>query len=253
MAGESMVEGLSIEVPTESTMKPIHIFRHIACEGPGYLGEVLARNEIPHHVIHVDQGAPIPESPVEASALVFMGGPMSVNDPLPWIREELALIERAFTEGVPLLGHCLGGQLISRALGAAVTVNPVKEIGWFPVEHVSGPDSAPLLTDIPDGFKAFHWHGETFSLPEGAVPLLRSEHCENQAWAMDSALAFQCHIEMTERMVREWALEYAHELTPVTASVQSAEAMQECLGERVGELQAVADLFYSRWLAQFAF
>ncbi len=233
-------------------MKPIHIFRHIACEGPGYLGEFLDRHEIPYHVIHVDQGAPIPESPVEASALVFMGGPMSVNDPLPWVSEELALIRRAFRADIPLLGHCLGGQLISRALGAAVTPNPVKEIGWFRVERVSGPDWDPLLVDIPDGFQAFHWHGETFSLPEGAVPLLRSEYCDHQAWAMGSALAFQCHIEMTERMVREWGLEYAHELVSVTPSVQSAEAMRERLSERVGELQAVADLFYTRWLTHFA-
>jgi len=233
-------------------MKPIHIFRHIACEGPGYLGDVLDRHEIPYQVIHVDQGAPIPESPAEASALVFMGGPMSVNDPLPWVSEELALIRRAFRADVPLLGHCLGGQLISRALGATVTANPVKEIGWFPVERVPGADAAPLLADIPDGFQAFHWHGETFSLPEGAVPLLRSEYCDHQAWAMGSALAFQCHIEMTERMVREWGLEYAHELVSVTPSVQSAEAMRERLSERVGELQAVADLFYTRWLTHFA-
>ncbi len=233
-------------------MKPIHIFRHIACEGPGYLGDFLDRCAIPYLVIHVDQGAPIPESPDEASALVFMGGPMSVNDPLPWIRQELALIRRAFEADIPLLGHCLGGQLISRALGAAVTANPAKEIGWFPVERVPGADSEPLLADIPDGFQAFHWHGETFSLPEGAVLLLRSEYCDHQAWAMGSALAFQCHIEMTEPMVREWASEYAHELVSVAPSVQSAEAMGERLPERVGELQAVADSFYTRWLAHLA-
>ncbi len=233
-------------------MKPIHIFRHIGCEGPGYLGDVLGRHKIPYHVIHVDQGAPIPESPAEASALVFMGGPMSVNDPLPWIREELALIRRAFTAEIPLLGHCLGGQLISRALGAAVTANPVKEIGWFPVERVPGAESDPLLADIPERFHAYHWHGETFSLPEGSVPLLRSEYCDHQAWAMGSTLAFQCHIEMTEQMVREWALEYAHELDSVAPSVQSAAAMQERLPERVGELQAVAELFYTRWLAHVA-
>ncbi len=231
-------------------MKPIHIFRHIACEGPGYLGEVLDRREIPYQVIHVDQGAPIPESPVEASALVFMGGPMSVNDSLTWIEEELALIRRAFDQGIPLLGHCLGGQLISRALGAVVTANPVKEIGWFPVQRVSSPAANRRLVDIPERFDAYHWHGETFSLPDGAVPLLRSEHCDRQAWAMGGVLAFQCHIEMTESMVREWAAEYAHELDTAAPSVQSAAEMQERLSERVRDLQAVADRFYSRWLAE---
>ena len=233
-------------------MKPVYIFRHIACEGPGYLGEVLDRHEIPYQVIHVDQGAPIPESPAEASAFVFMGGPMSVNDPLPWIGEELALIRRAFDAGTPLLGHCLGGQLISRALGGVVTANPVKEIGWFPVERVAGPEADQLLVDIPRRFQAYHWHGETFSLPNGAVLLLRSEHCDHQAWAMGSTLAFQCHIEMTEPMVREWTTEYAHELEPVTPTVQSTAVMQEGLSERVRDLQGVADLIYRRWLGHVA-
>ena len=103
--------------------------------------------------------------------------------------------------------------------------------------------------DIPERFDAYHWHGETFSLPDGAVPLLRSEHCDRQAWAMGGVLAFQCHIEMTESMVREWAAEYAHELDSAAPSVQSAEEMQERLSERVRALQAVADRFYSLWLA----
>ncbi len=230
-------------------MKPVYIFRHIACEGPGYLGEVLDRREIPYQVIHVDQGAPIPEAPLDTYALVFMGGPMSVNDPLPWVEEELVLIKRAFDEGIPLLGHCLGGQLISRALGAVVTANAVKEIGWFPVERVSSPEADRLLAGIPERFDAYHWHGETFSLPDGAVPLLRSEHCDRQAWAMGGTLAFQCHIEMTGSMVREWAAEYAHELDTAAPSVQSAVQMQEGLSERVQDLQAVADRFYRLWLA----
>ncbi len=230
-------------------MKPIHAFRHIACEGPGYFGDVLDRHGIPYQEIHVDRGAPIPQSPAGASALVFMGGPMSVNDSLPWIADELALIRRAYEADIPLLGHCLGGQLISRALGAEVTANTVKEIGWFPVEQVPGAESEPLLAGIPKRFSAYHWHGETFSLPEGAVRLLSSEHCERQAWAMGSTLAFQCHIEMTEAMVREWAAEYAPELQTRAPSVQSATQMQERLSERVRALQAVADKFYGRWLA----
>ncbi len=233
-------------------MKPIYVFRHIACEGPGYLAEVMERNNASYQLIPIDQGAEIPESPAGASGLVFMGGPMSVNDSLAWINAELSLIRRAFEEEIPLLGHCLGGQLISKALGASVYANPVKEVGWFPVERVSSPESTEILGDIPQRFHAFHWHGETFSLPAGAVPLLRSEYCERQAWAMGSTFAFQCHIEMTEEMVRAWSLEYAHELESNEPSVQSAEAMQAHLNEHVRESQAVADEIYGRWLEHVA-
>ncbi|MCG8324358.1 MAG: type 1 glutamine amidotransferase, partial [Thiotrichales bacterium] len=111
-------------------MKPVRIFRHIEFEGPGYLGEFLTRRNIPFEVIAVDQGDNIDPDPGNASALVFMGGPMSVNDELDWIDLELNLIRNAYSRDIPMLGHCLGGQLISRALGAEVIQNPVREIGW---------------------------------------------------------------------------------------------------------------------------
>jgi len=230
-------------------MKPLYIFRHVACEGPGYLADVLTGRDIPYRLICIDQGAAVPESPEGASGLVFMGGPMSVNDPLTWIEEELALIHRAAQSGVPMLGHCLGGQLISKALGGTVTANAVKEIGWLPVERVPGAEADAVLAELPERFDVYHWHGERFSLPEGAVPLLRSEHCERQAWAKDSILALQCHVEMKDDMVREWAALYRDELETAAPTVQSAKAMQERLPERVTALQRVADVLYGRWLA----
>jgi len=229
-------------------MKPLYIFRHVACEGPGYLADVLMGRDIPHRLICIDQGAAVPESPDGASGLVFMGGSMSVNDPLTWIEEELALIRRAAKAGVPMLGHCLGGQLISKALGGTVMANAVKEIGWLPVARVPGPEADALLGELPERFDVYHWHGETFSLPEGAVPLLRSEHCERQAWARGNILALQCHVEMKADMVREWAALYRDQLEAVAPTVQSAEAMQERLSERVVDLQRVADVLYGRWL-----
>ena len=229
-------------------MKPVYIFRHVACEGPGYLADVLARREIPHRLVRVDEGEPIPPSPDGASGLVFMGGPMSANDPLPWLQEEISLIQRAAGQGVPLLGHCLGGQLISKALGAQVTPNPVKEIGWYPVERVPGPEAAALLGPLPSRFIAYHWHGETFSLPDGVAPALRSDYCERQAWVKGNVLALQCHVEMTAEMVREWARLYADELVFDSASVQSAAAMMDGLDERVRESQGAANVLYEHWL-----
>ncbi len=230
-------------------MKPIRIFRHIDCEGPGYLAEVLDRKGVPHELIAIDLDEPVPANLDDVSALVFMGGPMSVNDALPWIAEELALIRRAASLGLPLLGHCLGGQLISKALGADVRANPVQEIGWHSVRPVRSAGSEEWLKDLPASFEAYHWHGETFDLPAGAVPLLASRYCANQAYALGNVLAFQCHIEVTEAMVREWARRYAAEIAEPTESVQDAAAMTVDLERRAGILNRLADMLYERWLA----
>ena len=111
-------------------MKPVAIFRHIPIEGPGYFATFLDNNHIPWRLIKIDAGEKLPASIDEFSGLVFMGGTMSVNDDLPWIGQELSLIRQAVAADVPVLGHCLGGQLMAKALGGQVTQNPTKEIGW---------------------------------------------------------------------------------------------------------------------------
>ena len=229
-------------------MRPVTIFRHIRCEGPGYLAEVLDRQAIPYRIIEVDNNEDIPDSIEDSAGLVFMGGPMSVNDPLPWIEQELALIRMAQDKGLPVLGHCLGGQLISRALGGTISANPVKEIGWHPVRKAETAAATDWLRDLPAQATLFHWHGETFSIPEGAELLLENDHCAHQAFAIGNTLALQCHVEMTAPMVSEWAELYKEELQQVTASVQSATQMTTRLPERIRAAQQVADRLYQRWL-----
>lgn len=111
-------------------MKPVAVFRYSGTEGPGYFARYLAARGIPWTLVKIDSGDPLPLLPSNYAGLVLMGGPMSVNDDLPWIPHALALIARAIDEEVPVLGHCLGGQLMARALGGSVGPNPVKEIGW---------------------------------------------------------------------------------------------------------------------------
>ncbi len=230
-------------------MKPVRIFRHHPSEGPGYLSTVLEGAGIPYQLVAIDQGEPVPAALDDISGLVFMGGPMSVNDPLPWIADELALIRRARGARVPLLGHCLGGQLISKALGGTVTPNPVKEIGWFPVERVDNPAAAPWLEGLPAAFEAYHWHGETFSLPADAQWLLKSAHCAHQGFAIgDHVLALQCHIEMTADMVRNWAAHGGEEIAVTGTTVQSAMEMTRDLDTRCARLQSNAEPLYRRWL-----
>jgi GMP synthase-like glutamine amidotransferase len=229
-------------------MKPLYIFRHIECEGPGYLDEVLSRLAIPSRLIAIDRNDAIPTTVEDCSGLVFMGGPMSVNDPLPWIGRELDLIRQAHAQGLPVLGHCLGGQLISKALGGTVSVNPVREIGWHPVRKLPNDTAESWLHELPSGMEVFHWHGETFSVPEHAVCVLESDHCARQAFAAGNTLALQCHVEMTAPMVREWASLYRRELDDSSPAVQSSETLMEKLDERIATLQGVAERLYRRWL-----
>jgi GMP synthase-like glutamine amidotransferase len=234
-------------------MKPILIFRHIECEGPGYLAQVLRRRDLSYKIVAVDQGQAIPNSLNNASALVFMGGPMSVNDPDRWIQDELQLIRMAIEAGVPLLGHCLGGQLISKAMGAEVTFNPVREIGWHKVDTIAGVESGRWLAGLKFPIELYHWHGETFALPPGVTPLLQSAFCRNQAWALNNILALQCHVEMEPAMVNEWAELYADQIAEPGLSIQSREQMNENLETRIHAAQRVADALYTEWLKRAGF
>ena len=226
----------------------IWIFRHAPHEGPGYLADYLKRHNHPQRLIRIDQQDVIPSSIDGAAGIVLMGGPMSVNDPLPWIPRITQLIQEAVAADVPILGHCLGGQLISKALGGTITRNPVKEIGWLPVQRVNDGLAREWLSDLPPEFEVFHWHGETFTIPSGATRILASRDCPNQAFVIGKTLAFQCHIEMTAGIVREWARLGANELAPVCATVQNPSVMIAGLEERVPRLQVIADKFYDRWL-----
>ncbi|ALP52232.1 glutamine amidotransferase [Candidatus Tenderia electrophaga] len=229
-------------------MKPICILRHVAAEGPGYFGTFLKRHHLPFQVIHLDLGEPVPATPEDCAALVFMGGPMSVNDDIPWIGPALALIRRAVAIEMPVLGHCLGGQLISKALGGTVRPNPVKELGWFEVRQARNPAAADWLAGLPPSFTAFHWHGETFTIPEGASNILSSRHCPHQAFVMGNTLAMQCHVEMTADMVMDWARLHADEIAHAGDSIQTLEQLSQDLEQRIATLQSHADALYKRWL-----
>lgn len=230
-------------------MKPVIIFRHALTEGAGYLGNFLTEKQIPWRMIRIDQGDPLPATMQQFSGMVLMGGPMSVNDDLPWITPLLTLINEAYQADIPLLGHCLGGQLISKALGASVGKNPVKEIGWGEIK-VSQHAEARKWFGKTQSFQGFHWHGETFALPDNATHLLASAHCQNQAYSIGKHLAFQCHIEMTVEMVKTWCKVGTDELAEAADSpgVQQAEVMQVELESRIAELNAMAKPVYERWI-----
>jgi GMP synthase-like glutamine amidotransferase len=229
-------------------MKPVAVFRAARSEGPGYFASYLERRSIPLQVVALDEGAPVPRDPRRFSGLVFMGGPMSVNDELPWIAPALELVRDAVRTDVPVLGHCLGGQLMAKAFGGAVHANPVKEIGWGEVRVAQNQLAREWLGDLP-GFESFHWHGETFSIPPGATRVLEGPHCANQAFALGKHFGMQCHVEMTEALVEAWLRGGADEIRDAAGSpgVQKPEAIQRNLAARLEALHAVADRIYDRW------
>jgi len=230
-------------------MKPVGIFRHARSEGPGYFATYLERRSIAWQLVALDEGAAVPRDPRAFSGLVFMGGPMSVNDSLPWIIPALELIREAVRNDLPVLGHCLGGQLMSKAFGGEVRANPVKEIGWGEMRALDNAIAREWLGGVRS-FHAFHWHGETFSIPPGGTRLMENAHCANQAFALGKHLGLQCHVEMTQDMVHSWIKGGADEIREAAASpgVQKPAEIENDLKGRLAELHEVASRLYDRWV-----
>ena len=231
-------------------MKPVAIFRHSPTEGPGYFATYLESRDLPWRLVALDRDEGVPARPEEFSGLVFMGGPMSVNDDLPWIAPVLELIRKAVAAGVPVLGHCLGGQLMAKALGGSVGRNPVKEIGWGEIEVADNSQARAWFGPDLTSFESFHWHGETFTIPPGAVRIMGNRNCENQGFVMGRNLGMQCHVEMTEQLIDSWCESGAEEIvgSKTSPAVQSAEQMKNRMQEKIVAMRRVADRLYDRWI-----
>jgi GMP synthase-like glutamine amidotransferase len=178
----------------------------------------------------------------------MMGGPMSVNDNVPWVAPVCDLLRESVAKGVPVVGHCLGGQLLAKALGAPVTRAPVAEIGWVDVQATDAGARSEWFGGR-ERFTTFQWHYDAFALPKGAVRVLTNGFNANQAYVIDDRhIGFQCHIEMTPELVATWLQSGADEL-PANSSgpTQSADDIRRDLPAQIAALHAVADDVYARW------
>jgi GMP synthase-like glutamine amidotransferase len=191
-----------------------HCLQHVPFEGLGSIESWLEAHgcELTHTRFFESAGLPDTRA---IDFLVIMGGPMSVNDEdeFPWLASEKQFVREVIESGKPVLGICFGAQIIASAMGARITPNPAKEIGWFPIQAVDSNDGSTFR--FPASETVFHWHGETFDLPPGAMRLAKSEGCENQAFQLGKAvIGLQFHLETTPVSAREIAAHCREELVP---------------------------------------
>ena len=186
-------------------------FRHVPFEGLGLIQPALEDNGISVEFPDLFRnGTSLPDV-AAADGLIFMGGPMSANDDLPYLKQEIEFIRQAVKRGQPVLGVCLGSQLIAKALGAKVYKNSSKEIGWFDVHLTEAGRQDPILSGLEGSETVFHWHGETFDLPEGASWLAYSDACRHQAYRVGSkTYGLQFHLEVTPEMIGDWCTQDAN-------------------------------------------
>jgi GMP synthase-like glutamine amidotransferase len=234
-------------------MSKVLILRFEKTGGPGYFGRYLDRQRLPYELVRVDQGDPLPESIAGVSGVCLLGGVMSANDDqLPWVPQVLSIIRDAHGRSIPLLGHCLGGQLIARALGGSVTRSPAVEIGWLPVEVINDGGSPAWCRGLPPAIDVFQWHNETFSIPPGATKLFHRDACPNQGFQLGNTLALQFHLEVLPETVGEWASLFLDDSHRSCETVHSREHMLEDILAKAERSHRAADHIYAQWCENLA-
>lgn len=244
---------------------PIHIIQHSPIHGPGYLEKVLQRRRVPYEIYSVTRLASKLAYEPPMSGLVLLGGPFDThNRNLPWLQQELRLIEQAISHGTAVLGHGFGAELIATALDSQVVRSPVKQIGWFTVKPADNDAAHAWLEGIPKWLEVFKWRGQSFDIPPGALALLKGDWSLTEAFVLDNILAFQGHLEIDHEMLAQWLHEYSDEVAhPLPdphydpelvinwdAVVQGPEMIYSNLETRLEKLHQAADLIYDRWLTQ---
>ncbi len=212
-----------------------HYFQHVPFEGLGSMEPWLKKTGCEITGTLFFQSAVLPD-PDTIDILIIMGGPMGVHDEeqYPWLAAEKAFISDFTRSGKPVLGICLGAQLIASAMGARVYPGPEKEIGWFPIYGT--PQTEDSAFAFPPSLEVFHWHGDTFDLPEGAVRLARSKGCVNQAFQFGkSVIALQFHLETTPESARAIVSNCRNELVPA----QYIQTEQEILSRGPESFRAI--------------
>lgn len=220
-------------------------------DGPAHLARWLRRARRPYTVVSIEANVQVPASAEAWDAIAMLGGPMSVNDGRkPWLKRAQAFMQDAIARGRPIIGHCLGGQMLAKSLGAVVGPSPQPEIGWCDVEATDDPLAAEILG--PERrLRVFQWHEEAFALPAGAVRLAGNAACPNQAFAFGPHVGLQFHVEVDDEKLGRWHVEAGQGAAALRQfpNVQDEAAMRADTARCLADSQRLAERLYTRWLA----
>ena len=226
----------------------VTILQHIHCETPGIISQCLQLADIDARLIRAFEGNPIPSDMDAQAGLIVMGGPMSVYDhrQFPFLLEEQRLIEAALKDDKPVLGVCLGSQLLAATLGAEVKSGARKEIGWHPIELLEGAAGDRLWNGLPSRFTAFHWHGDVFDLPNGSIALAASDMTPCQGFRYGrTAYGFLFHMEVTETIIKDLIREFRQELA--AENIAAVSIIQQ-IEDYLPNLQSLGKDVFNRWV-----
>lgn len=223
------------------------VLQHVACEGPGIIEDALSSRGLYTKVIRIHEGQVVPGRIRGASGLVIMGGPMGVYETgrFPHLRAEMKLIEAAMREAIPILGVCLGSQLLAATLGAHVYPGTRKEIGWYDIRVSDAAKADTLFRGTADSFTAFHWHGDVFELPQGAVSLASSKITEHQGFRYgNSAYGLLFHLEVKRSQIDTIVRTFHEEL--LGAGIDSEPILADA-DAHISQLMEVGSLIFGGW------
>lgn len=236
-------------------MRKILVFQHVAHELLGTLNPLLKDSGFRIRYVNFDRDPTARPSLDGYFGLVVLGGPMNVDqvDLYPFLAVEVELVAEALQRGMPVLGICLGSQIMARALGADVRPHHSKEIGWYQINPTAAGADDPVFAGMSDTEHIFQWHGDTFDIPSGAVHLASSPDCENQAFRYgDTAYGFQFHLEVDRPMVERW-LTVPHnrqEIADLNGAIDPEQIRSDTL-QHIDKLQRLSDDTFSRWIKLF--
>ena len=228
------------------------IFQNVEGEGSGIIGDILDQRKWDRKTIHLYRGEAFPKNCQEYTLLVVMGGPMNVyeEDVYPFLAQETRIIREALEQDQPVIGFCLGAQLMAKASGVMVSKGPKKEVGWYTVQLTDQGTKDPFLKSFPEKFFVFQWHGDTFHLPDGAVRLVSSEDYLNQAMRIGTkSYGFQFHFEITKDMISEW-LEAGQEEFKQIKDRNLPEKILIDADTHIPQAHALAELFFNNYLGK---
>ncbi|MGY5148802.1 MAG: type 1 glutamine amidotransferase [Candidatus Nitrosopumilus sp. bin_68KS] len=225
-------------------MSDVLLVQNTRIEGSGYLGELLQKDGFEITSVNAKHEK-LPDK--DFQLVVILGAPESANDDLPYLQEEQQLVKKSVEHNVPVLGICLGSQLIAKSFGAKVYRGPRKEIGFYSDLKIS--NNTSLFKGFTNPFTVFHWHGDTFDLPDGAVNLVSSQYYPNQAFQYKSAIGLQFHLEVNEEMVNLWLDNTEEKLQKI--SYIDPQKIRSDIVENISTVKSNMENFYNNFKTSF--